>query len=288
MCGSTKVSYPGPSPAEQHLMEQQAIALQAKTAALERQQQAAAEARISLAQMVQEERARRERAQQEYMASPLAQAYQKAQWRQLQLQSLEAKRYEKALRGKLPISEGTRQREADERKKLEESLSRRLGADWATTTSGIQTMNAFNERWGLIKDAERQGMLQFGGQQSLARQGAAEGALSNEWGRYMDLQQLDRADFSDMFQAVGQANQFGYAPTLSGYSSLIGSYSSAMQPYQAQRQAQFQADLYNAQNSGFGGLLGTALGIGTSAFLGPFKPWVLGGSGRVGYDSMIY
>ena len=95
------------------------------------------------------------------------------------LLSLERER--KALLGELPLSESGQQQKANEFKTFKEAMARAghviegddPGTAVATTTAGIQSLKAFNERFGLLEEAERRGELTQGSQAVLARAGVA-------------------------------------------------------------------------------------------------------------------
>jgi hypothetical protein len=88
---------------------------------------------------------------------------------------LQAERTEKALRGELPVSEGTQQRYEEEKGALREKLSRKLGSGWEESTPGIQAMGELEKRWGALMDAERRGEISQG---------------THKWGSVLTLQGL--------------------------------------------------------------------------------------------------
>lgn len=87
--------------------------------------------------------------------------------RQQDLVKAQLDRYEKALAGMLPVSEGTLQRKADEFKLLKENAARRginIAGDTIDTatsdsTAGVGLLGQFKRSYGLIEDAERRGEL---------------------------------------------------------------------------------------------------------------------------------
>lgn len=99
-------------------------------------------------------------------------------------------RENKALSGALPLSEASQQRKRDEFTAFKEQMARAgnpitgdaPGAASSTTTAGAQALKAFNERWGLVEEAERRGELTAGSQSVLARLGIASdlGARNQE------------------------------------------------------------------------------------------------------------
>lgn len=79
-----------------------------------------------------------------------------------ELGMMQGERLKKAYAGELPIDEGTRQRKEEDRRQLEEEMSRRLGPNWRESTPGIQSLKAFEEKWGSLEDAMRRGEIDSG------------------------------------------------------------------------------------------------------------------------------
>jgi hypothetical protein len=68
------------------------------------------------------------------------------------------------------------------------------------------------------------------------------------------------------FQNVASASQLGFNQANQGFGSLQGNIGTALQPFQFQRNMQFQAN--QAGGGGFGSLLGGMGAIGLGAFSG--------------------
>lgn len=142
---------------------------------------------------------------------------------------LQAKKLKMALEGNLPISEGTIQRKAQEFQKFKEQAARNgnpIFGDtpeeaFSTSTAGTQAIKAFNDNWKLVEDQERQGQVSqgFGNLATGVQTGGTQGAIS-------------RPGVPDL-----------------GTGKLLPFYSQAMQPYQFDRQGQFQAGATNATNA---------------------------------------
>jgi len=75
---------------------------------------------------------------------------------------LQAERLKQAYAGELPLDVGTMQRKEEERRQIEENLSRKLGPNWRESTPGIQTMSEWEERWASLEDAMRRGEIDAG------------------------------------------------------------------------------------------------------------------------------
>ena len=84
-------------------------------------------------------------------------------------------RYTGAIEGKEGGSPYLEKQLGDERTKLEEDLSRRLGPDWQTSTSGIQAMSDFDTRADLLRTEEQQSTIASAGSQYLSARGLLAG-----------------------------------------------------------------------------------------------------------------
>jgi len=84
-------------------------------------------------------------------------------------------RYTAALRGETEISPYLEKQLQDERAKLEEDLSRRLGPNWQTTTPGRQALSDFQTRADLLREEARQSTISSAGSQYLATRGLLAG-----------------------------------------------------------------------------------------------------------------
>ena len=168
-----------------------------------------------------------------------------------EISSLQSDRYMKALKGELPVSEGTLQRKEKDFKTLQEAAARRgnviegaapEGA-FGTSSAAAANLGEFNRTYSLIQDAERRGEIASGGM------GAAPtgGPLSYTSG----------------------ASAYSPVSLLPGYSTLAAGYGAATQPYTDQRmlgyQAQLQQASLNSQRNPMASLLG---GAGTGALTG--------------------
>ncbi len=183
---------------------------------------------------------------------------------------LEADRYEKALKGELPVSEGTMQRKANEFGLLKESAARRginiygNSPETATSdsTSGNELVGRFKSTYGLIEDAERRGELSIGDKLNL---GVPTLSIASSSGAY------------------------GSGATASGYGQAAGLLGQAQQPYQYNRGLQYQTDYQNALNkAGQKSGVGSLLGYGGGALIGSGNPYgMAAGAGLLGLGVII-
>lgn len=153
---------------------------------------------------------------------------------------LQADRYEKALKGELPVSQGLLQRKEDDFRLVRETSSRRGNEIVGNTldeasimaqnsTSGNELVGQLRRTYGLLEDAERRGELSAG------------------------------------FNLPSSGS--------SGYGQGVGMLGNAMQPYQFQRGLMAQTDMLNAQNrasqrAGAYGLGAGILGLGAGYLAG--------------------
>lgn len=179
--------------------------------------------------------------------------------RQADIAKAQLDRYEKAIAGTLPVSEGTTQRKAQEFRLLQENAARRgidiqgTSVDDATSnsTSGNELIGQFKRSYGLIEDAERRGELSGGTNSGLSILGAS--------------------------QSAGASNLLGAG------NGLLGAYQSVSSPYANQRQLEYQGSLanyaYGQQRRG--GIIGAGLsGAAIGGQLG--GPWGAAGGGALG------
>ena len=165
-------------------------------------------------------------------------------------------RQRKALAGELPLTEAGQQRKAEEFRTFKERMARAghvIEGDTpetatATTTSGIQGLRAFNQRFGLLEEAERRGELTFGTSAVLQRLGVTS-----------DIGARERAGLLEF-------------PTTPLRRAQVGT--QALQPFQFQRGLQFQANVIGSQNQAAftAGLLELGGTIGGAAAGGAFAP----------------
>jgi hypothetical protein len=178
--------------------------------------------------------------------------------KQQELAQIQLDRYERALRGDAPVSEGTRQRKADEFKLLKENAARRginisgedLDSATSDSTAGAALLGQFKRSYGLLEDSERRGELAGGVNSSLSLMGAAQGA--------------------------------GPAALLGVGGGLATSYGQAAAPYQNQRMLEYQAALgqYGYNQQGKAGVIGSGLaGAGIGASVGGVPGALIGGAG---------
>lgn len=183
-----------------------------------------------------------ERAAQDAALAPLKQ-------QALELAKSQMDWQQKAYNGQLPVSDTLVQQKALDFAKLKEQLGQNgdvimgdePGSAVAKSTSGTQALTEFNKRYQALEDEERRGiMTQMNGSQN-----ASVGTVAGG-------QQL-------------QMNGVPYSP----YSSLMGGYNTAMQPYLQQQQGMFQSDMFNAQsqNSRLTGLMGLGGQLGSSGLM---------------------
>lgn len=76
---------------------------------------------------------------------------------------------------------------ADERAKLEEDLSRRLGPNWQTTTPGMQALSDFDTRADLLREESQQRAISQAGSQYLSARGLMAGEKQQEVGNLLAL-----------------------------------------------------------------------------------------------------
>jgi hypothetical protein len=168
-----------------------------------------------------------------------------------EISSLQSDRYLKALKGELPVSEGTLQRKAKDFQLLKESAARKgnviqgnnpEGA-YGLSSAAAANLGEFNRTYGLLQDAERRGEIASGGM------GAAPGTIPLGY--------------------TSTSNAYSPASLIPGYSTLSSGYAAAAEPYANQRllgyQAQLQQAALDSQSNPLGSLIG---GAGTGAVTG--------------------
>ncbi len=139
------------------------------------------------------------------------------QEKQYQVTGLELDRQITALKGELPLTVGTQQRYDSDREQFETEMQRRLGPAWKTSTPGIQAEEAFESRWGLLKDEERYSQL-----------GRGTSAISSQF------------SLTEKIPAV-KASQYAAFPQRR--MGLLSGYSQAAEPFQTQRYLGYQGDV---------------------------------------------
>lgn len=166
---------------------------------------------------------------------------------QTEVSLLQAQKLKLALEGNAPVSQGTIQRKAQEFQAFKEQAARNgnpIFGDtpeeaFSTSTSGTQALKGFNDNWKLVEDAERRGEV---------AQGFGNLATGVQSG------------------GMAQSVLRGGVPDL-GTGRQLPMYTQAMQPYQFQRQGQFQASMANAQadatrEAGMMSMVGSIAGVG--------------------------
>lgn len=167
--------------------------------------------------------------------------------KQTELNKLNMERYERALRGTLPVSEGLTQKQADDFKLLKENAARRginiSGETPETATSdstaGAALLGNFNKTYGLLADSERQAQLSGNTNTTLSLLGGS--------------------------QASGPASLLGAG------ASVANSYGNAAQPYANQRALEYQSAInqWNYDQQGKAGL-SSGLGMVAGGLLGAY------------------
>jgi len=161
---------------------------------------------------------------------------------------LQQERQTKALKGELPLSEALVQQKATEFKNFKEAMARAgnpitgedPGSAIANTTSGFQGLKTFNERWGLVEDAERRGELTTGQQTLTQSLGVASDIGIRDW------------------------TKLAAFPTRT--SGILTGISQAMQPIQYQKSLEYNASMQTAANkAGLLGDIGGLAGMGLMA-----------------------
>ncbi len=157
---------------------------------------------------------------------------------------LQQERLIKALEGTLPVSTALENDITEREGTLRETLSRKLGSDYETSTPGIQALSEFGKKADELREASRKDEINSGTALSLNQMGFLETSKNNT------------------------ASQWSNLP--SRYTSLINNSSNAQQPYATDRSMQFKASMSNAQNtqSGNNQLMaagGTAVGAAAAA-----------------------
>ena len=153
---------------------------------------------------------------------------------------LSLERDRKALSGELPLTEAGQQAKADEFRVFKEAMARAghiiTGDDplsaTADTTPGIQALSAFNERFGLLEEAERFGQLDRASSGVLARMGIAT--------------DIGAKRTSGLVQFPGASNQSFVARGAPAYGAAAGQYGGLLDAYQFTRNQQLGASQFNA------------------------------------------
>lgn len=181
-----------------------------------------------------------------------------------------AERSLKALRGELDVDPALERELGQQEETLRERLRQQFGAGFETGTPGIQALQEFQDSATGLRSAARRGELtlseQLGQARTALRQGQGQQTINN-LGQLLGLQGIN----------TGNQQQAIFGPALSiagGIGQNAAGFGSAQIPYQQQRQMEFDASMFNAQNSGgFLGPLGSIFGSVLSAV--PFSDYRL-------------
>lgn len=162
-------------------------------------------------------------------------------------------RQARALKGELPVSPALEKDIEEQRKKLEEELSRTLGPDWRSSTPGIQAMNEFEKRAELLREEARRGELQAGTGLLLSR----GGYLTREKKAAL----LDESLLKPTHFRGGFYNPYESWRAQAGRTGLLKS--------------QLELQAAQARSNALGNLLGGGI---VGALAGPFfgVPWLVG------------
>lgn len=290
------VTVPGPTQAEQDMQSEQANLLREQTAILKEQtaQQAALEP------LLMESMGIRKNAEGGYEKIPVGEkaatpqdiAAQKqlllmgysttgaklseeeqlagmtaSEQREYQLTKQIEERQGKALAGQLDVSPALESDLSSRRKQLEENLYRRVGPDWQQSTPGIQSMSELEKNSELLREESRRGTISAGEGMLLNRMQMMDqdtAQMGQTTGMYSDLNQRGISNLMSLPSLKSQ--------TMQGQSGLLQGYSTAMQPFQMQRQLQTQGAMQSSANNAAGrqglyGALGSMAGLGLGSYM---------------------
>lgn len=153
-----------------------------------------------------------------------------------------------ALEGDLPVDPAL-MRDLDKYVQETENQIRKQFGD-LTSTPAQEAMQRANESVMLAKDSARRGDLTLAEQLGMGRLSSNEGLIDSTINRGATIAGMGR-DFASL------------------YGSAVSGYSSAMQPYQFNRQMQFNVDQVNASRSSpLGSIIGGIAGAGIGAMTG--------------------
>lgn len=182
-------------------------------------------------------------------------------------------RYMGAIEGKEGVSPYLETQLEEERAKLEEDLSRRLGPNWRSTTPGIQAMEEFQSRADMLREEARQSTIASAGSQYLTARGLMAGEKQQKIGNIATLMGKGTA-VTPVSGGTGTISAGGGMPSGlmggSGASSVSAGLSDLRDWYQQQRYNKWslqQGQIAGQKQAMFGGALGGAQ-IGAK-----FGPW---------------
>ena len=193
---------------------------------------------------------------------------------QYEIEQLQQERLKKAYAGELPISPALEQRLTKQEEQIAEALSQRLGSGWQSTTSGQQAMSTFRKDANLLREETRRGEISTGTGLLLAGLDFGKRSNTQQLGQYGTFPQRTAgllSGYNAMLDGTAQQTGSGAAkyPYLSG--PLFQQYGMLQQPYQQQRQMEFNASISNAQakadqQAGFWSGMGQLAGAGMQAY----------------------
>jgi hypothetical protein len=184
-------------------------------------------------------------------------------------------RYTGAIEGKEGVSPYLEKQLADERGKLEEDLSRKLGRNWQSTTPGIKALSDFDTRADLLREEAQQATIASAGSQYFQARGLMAGEQQRKVSNLLSLTGRTPTGVTPTGTAgVGMPTGGGMTGLMGGGgSSVSANISDLRNYYQQQRYSQWSAR--QGQRAGqsqamMGGVLGGAtIGaqVGTTAGL---------------------
>ena len=193
---------------------------------------------------------------------------------QYEIEQLQQERLKKAYAGELPISPALEQKLTKQEKQIAEALSQRLGSGWQLTTPGQQAMSTFTRDANLLREETRRGEISTGTGLLLAGLDFNKHSGAQQLGQYGIFPQRTGGLLSGYNTMLdGTAQQTGGAAAGYPYLSdpLFQGYGMLQQPYQQQRQMEFNASVRNAQmradkKAGFWRGMGSLAGAGMQAY----------------------
>lgn len=173
-----------------------------------------------------------------------------------EVRSLALDRYERALKGELPVSEALIQRKAKDFSLLQERAARQgapiVGATLEEASTTPQGSTAANELVGnisrtyaLLEDSERRGELSMGAPQALGVQ---------------------------PLQIAAGTQEFGPGAVAPGYSSVLTQFPGVLDPLRRDREMEYNRAVQNAalrsqRDAAIYGAVGQGIGMGATAIL---------------------
>ncbi len=155
----------------------------------------------------------------------------------------------KALKGELPLDPALEESLTSQEQQLRERLTQQFGTDYETSSPAIETLAQFMRQSEILREGARTGALTLGEQLGITRQ------QQDAFTRQTSQDNLRQFAFGDPLTMAGAHGQ------------VARGYGAAQQPYQNQRNMQFQAANANANRSM--GLVGAGIGLIGSLFSDP-------------------